>query len=109
MASEAELKAAGEKYVPKDYDPALYKLRHSLAHVLAQAVTERFPQARSTIGPPIEYGFYYDFDLDANPTEGQLEGIANRMRQIIKGKHPFHVREVSVDEARQIFKDNPYK
>jgi threonyl-tRNA synthetase len=109
MASEAELKAAGEKYIPKDYDPALYKIRHSLAHVLAQAVVEKFPQAKPTIGPPIEDGFYYDFDLDVNPTDGDLEWIANRMRQIIKGKHPFRVREVSAEEGRQIFKDNPYK
>jgi threonyl-tRNA synthetase len=109
MATEAELKAAGDKYVPKDYDPALYKLRHSLAHVLAQAVVEKFPQAKPTIGPPIEFGFYYDFDLDVNPTDGDLEWIGNRMRQIIKGKHAFKVREVSADEGRQIFKDNPYK
>src|SRR5688572_16708928 len=106
---EAELKAAGEKYIPKDYDPALYKLRHSLAHVMAQAVVEKFPQAKPTIGPPIEYGFYYDFDLDVSPTDGDLEWISNRMRQIIKGKHPFRVREVSADEGRAIFKDNPYK
>lgn len=109
MASEAELKAAGDKYIPKDYDPALYKLRHSLAHVLAQAVVEKFPQAKPTIGPPIEYGFYYDFDLDVNPTDGELEWIANRMKQIIKGKHAFRVREISADEGRQLFKDNPYK
>jgi threonyl-tRNA synthetase len=109
MASEAELKAAGEKYIPKDYDPTLYKLRHSLAHVLAQAVTERFPQSKPTIGPPIEFGFYYDFDLDANPSEEDLNWIADRMRQIIKGKHVFHVREVTADEGREIFKDNPYK
>jgi len=109
MASEAELKAAGEKYIPKDYDPTLYKLRHSLAHVLAQAVTERFPEAKPTIGPPIEYGFYYDFDLEANPSDADLNWIADRMRQIIKGKHPFQVREVSADEGREIFKDNPYK
>jgi len=109
MATESELKAAGERYIPKDYDPALYKLRHSLAHVMAQAVVEKFPQAKPTIGPPIEYGFYYDFDLDVNPTDGDLEWIANRMRQIIKGKHPFKVREVSADEGREIFKDNPYK
>src|SRR5688572_22682598 len=110
MASEAELKAAGEKRIPKDYPyPALYKPRHSLAHVMAQAVVEKFPQAKPTIGPPNEYGFYYDFDLDVNPTDGDLEWIANRMRQIIKGKHPFKVREVSADEARQLFKDNPYK
>ncbi len=109
MATEAELKAAGERYIPKDYDPALYKLRHSLAHVLAQAVVERFPQAVPTIGPPIEYGFYYDFDLDVNPTDSDLNWIADRMRAIIKGKHPFKVREVSADEGREIFKDNPYK
>jgi threonyl-tRNA synthetase len=109
MASEAELKAAGEKYIPKDYDPALYKLRHSLAHVLAQAVTERFPQAKPTIGPPIEYGFYYDFDLDDNPSDADLNWIADRMKQIIKGKHAFQVREVSAQEGREIFKDNPYK
>jgi threonyl-tRNA synthetase len=109
MATEAELKAAGDKYIPKDYDPALYKLRHSLAHVMAQAVVEKFPQAKPTIGPPIEYGFYYDFDLDVNPSDGDLEWISNRMRQIIKGKHAFRVREVSAEEGRQIFKDNPYK
>jgi threonyl-tRNA synthetase len=109
MASEAELKAAGEKYIPKDYDPRLYKIRHSMAHVLAQAVVERFPQAKPTIGPPIENGFYYDFDLDATPSDGDLEWVANRMRQIIKGNHPFTVREVSAEEGKRIFKDNPYK
>jgi threonyl-tRNA synthetase len=109
MATEAELIAAGDKYIPKDYDPALYKLRHSLAHVLAQAVVEKFPQAKPTIGPPNEYGFYYDFDLDVNPSPGDLEWIANRMRQIIKGKHAFKVREISADEGRALFKDNPYK
>jgi threonyl-tRNA synthetase len=111
MATESELKAAGEKHIPKDYDPALYKIRHSLAHVLAQAVVEKFPQAKPTIGPPTKdpEGFYYDFDLDVNPSDGDLEWIANRMRQIIKGKHPFKVRELGADEARQIFKDNPYK
>ncbi len=109
MASEAELKAAGDKYVPKDYDPTLYKLRHSLAHVLAQAVVEKFPQAKPTIGPPIEFGLYYDFDLDVNPSDGDLEWIANRMRQIIKGKHPFKVREISADEGRELFHTNPYK
>lgn len=109
MATEAELKAAGEKYIPKDYDPALYKLRHSLAHVLAQAVVERFPQAKPTIGPPIEFGFYYDFDLDVNPSDEDLAWITDRMQQIIKGKHPFRVREITADEGRAIFKDNPYK
>ena len=109
MASEAELKAAGDKYVPKDYDPALYKTRHSFAHVLAQAVTERFPQAKPTIGPPVEFGFYYDFDLDTQPSDADLNWIADRMRQIIKGKHAFRVREITAAEGRELFKDNPYK
>jgi threonyl-tRNA synthetase len=109
MASEAELKALGEQFIPKDYDPKLYKLRHSLAHVMAQAVVEKFPQAKPTIGPPIEFGFYYDFDLDVNPSDGDLEWITNRMRQIIKGKHHFRVREISAEEGRAVFKDNPYK
>lgn len=109
MASEAELKAAGEKYIPKDYDPALYKIRHSLAHVLAQAVTERFPQAKPTIGPPVEFGFYYDFDLDATPSDEDLEWITDRMRKIIRGKHAFKVREISADEGKDLFKDQPYK
>ena len=72
-------------------------------------MVEKFPQAKPTIGPPIEYGFYYDFDLDVNPSEEDLKEIADKMRRIIKGKHPFKVREVSADEGRQIFKDNPYK
>ncbi|HJZ59392.1 MAG TPA: threonine--tRNA ligase [Gemmataceae bacterium] len=109
MASEAELKAAGEKYVPKDYDPALYKIRHSMAHVLAQAVTERFPGAKPTIGPPIENGFYYDFDLDATPTDEDLAWITDRMRKIIRGKHAFKVREVAAAEGKELFKGNPYK
>ncbi len=109
MATEAELKAAAERYIPKGYDPRLYKIRHSFAHVMAQAVVERFPQAKPTIGPPIEHGFYYDFDLDVNPTEEDLQWIAERMRQIIRGNHPFQVREVAIEEARRIFANNPYK
>ena len=109
MASEAELKAAGEKYVPKDYDPALYKVRHSFAHVLAQAVVERFPNAKPTIGPPVEFGFYYDFDLEDAPSDADLNWISDRMRQIIKGKHAFQVREISAAEGKELFKNNPYK
>lgn len=109
MASEAELKAAGEKYVPKDYDPALYKIRHSFAHVLAQAVVERFPNAKPTIGPPVEFGFYYDFDIEETPELADLNWISDRMRQIIKGKHAFKVREISANEGKELFKANPYK
>ena len=97
-------------------DEKLYKIRHSLAHVMAQAVLELYPEAKLGIGPPIDSGFYYDFDLgqgeDGKPntfTPEDLEKIEKRMRQIIGGKHAFDYREVSAGEAREIFKDQPYK
>ncbi|MBM2850653.1 MAG: threonyl-tRNA synthetase, partial [Anaerolineales bacterium] len=88
----------------------LYKIRHSTAHVMAQAVMEMFPgQARIAIGPPIEDGFYYDFDLPRSLTPEDLEAVEKRMRQIVAGKHKFSRKEVSADEARVQFKDQPYK
>ena len=94
----------------------LYKIRHSAAHVMAQAVLELYPEAKIAIGPPIDTGFYYDFDLgqDENGrsrsfSPEDLEQIEKRMRQIIAGKHAFDYREVSADEARQLFADQPYK
>ena len=94
----------------------LYKLRHSAAHVMAQAVLELYPQAKIAIGPPIDTGFYYDFDLGRDAqgklvsfTPEDLEAIEKRMRQIIGGKHPFAYRQVSADEARALFADQPYK
>jgi threonyl-tRNA synthetase len=94
----------------------LYKLRHSAAHVMAQAVLELYPEAKLGIGPPIDTGFYYDFDLGKDEkgrprtfTPEDLEAIEKRMRQIIGGKHSFVYREVSAAEAREVFKDQPYK
>lgn len=106
---EAQLKAEAEKYIPPGYDPDLYKIRHSAAHIMAQAVMERFPGARIAIGPPVEDGFYYDFELPWSPTEEDLEWVEQRMKEIIQARYPFHVREVSVEEARELFKDQPYK
>ncbi len=87
----------------------LYKIRHSAAHIMAQAVVEMFPEAKYTIGPPVENGFYYDFDLPRNLTPEDLEKIEKRMRQIVQGKHEFKKQVISAEEARQIFKDQPYK
>ena len=94
----------------------LYKLRHSAAHVMAEAVLGLFPEAKIAIGPPIDTGFYYDFDLGRDAqgklisfTPEDLEAIEKRMRQIIAGKHPFVYRQVSADEARELFADQPYK
>jgi threonyl-tRNA synthetase len=87
----------------------LYKIRHSAAHVMAQAVMELFPDGKVTIGPPVENGFYYDFDLPRNLTPEDLAQIEKRMRQIVQVKHEFVKKIVSADEAREIFKNQPYK
>jgi len=92
-------------------DSQLYRIRHSAAHVMAQAVVEMFEpgDAKYSIGPPIENGFYYDFDLPRNLTPEDLKAIEKRMRQIIAGKHPFEKKVVSAEEAKQVFADQPYK
>jgi threonyl-tRNA synthetase len=87
----------------------LYRIRHSAAHVMAQAVVEMFPEAKYTIGPPVENGFYYDFDLPRNLTPEDLEAIEKRMRQIVQGKHEFKKTVLSAEEAKRIFADQPYK
>jgi len=87
----------------------LYKIRHSAAHVMAQAVVQMFPDAGIAIGPPIDDGFYYDFDLPRALTPDDLAEIEGRMRTIIAGKHAFIYREVSADEARQLFAGQTYK
>jgi threonyl-tRNA synthetase len=90
-------------------DTKLYRIRHSTAHVMAQAVLERFPGAGIAIGPPIEDGFYYDFDLPRPLTPEDLEAIEKRMRQIIKEGYDFKRKEVSAEEARKLFKGQKYK
>jgi len=87
----------------------LYKIRHSAAHIMAQAVLEMFPDGKFTIGPPIENGFYYDFDLPRNLTPEDLEQIEKRMRQIIQSRHEFKKTVVSGEKAKEIFADQPYK
>jgi len=87
----------------------LYKLRHSASHVMAQAVLEKFPEGKIAIGPPIENGFYYDFDLPRPLTPEDLEEIEARMREIIAAGHDFVYQEISAEEARQLFADQPYK
>jgi threonyl-tRNA synthetase len=87
----------------------LYKLRHSAAHIMAQAVLEMFPDGKIAIGPPIDSGFYYDFDLSRALTPDDLEVIEKRMREIIGEDHIFARREVSADEARALFEGQQYK
>jgi threonyl-tRNA synthetase len=98
--------------LPAGYDPDLYRIRHSAAHVLAQAVRDRFSAegpVRLGIGPPIEQGFYYDFDLPRPVTEEDLRWLEARMAEIVAADQPFDCREVSADEARALFRDEPFK
>ena len=101
----AEIKAA--RYEDSD----LYKIRHSVAHVMAQAITELFPpgEAKIAIGPPIADGFYYDFELPRQLTPEDFPAIETRMRAIIAEDHPFKRQVVSAAQARAQFKGQPYK
>lgn len=92
-------------------DDGLEVLRHSTAHVLAQAVLSLYPGATFSIGPPIEDGFYYDFDLPDGQTfsEDDLDRIEKKMKEIIGRKQPFIRAEVDRAEADVLFADHPYK
>ncbi|MBN2350943.1 MAG: threonine--tRNA ligase [Spirochaetales bacterium] len=92
-----------------DNDDILLKIRHSAAHVMAEAVIQIFPTAKIAIGPAIENGFYYDFDLPRTLTPEDLEEIEKLMKAVIKGKHTFTRQVVSRKEAEAMFKDQPYK
>ncbi|TCM42689.1 threonine--tRNA ligase [Kribbella sp. VKM Ac-2568] len=84
-------------------------IRHSTAHVLAQAVQDLFPDAKLGIGPPVENGFYYDFDVETPFTPEDLTKIEKKMQQIIKERQRFSRRVVSDDDARAELADEPYK
>ncbi len=88
---------------------ALDVLRHSTAHVLATAVREVRPEAAIGFGPPIEDGFYYDFDVDDPFTPDELERIEERMAEVAREAQPFERRVVTREEARELFSDDPLK
>ena len=82
---------------------------HSSSHVMADAVVRLFPHSKLTIGPPIEDGFYYDFDTDATFSDNDLARIEEEMARIVAADAPFARREVTAAEAREVFAGNPYK
>jgi threonyl-tRNA synthetase len=93
-----------------DKDPqALEVLRHSSAHVLATAVRQLFPQAKIGFGPPIEDGFYYDFEVERPFAPEDLEAIEKKMEEVVKADYPFVREEVDRAEAKRRFKDDPLK
>ena len=94
----------------------LYKIRHSAAHVMAEAVLEHFPEAKLAIGPPIEDGFYYDFDLGKNEqgkpntfAPEDLEKIEATMRKLLKKNAKFEQSSMAIDAAQERFASEPYK
>ncbi|MEL7156505.1 MAG: threonine--tRNA ligase [Actinomycetota bacterium] len=102
--------------VTAESDLGLETLRHSTAHVLAQAVLELWPGATFAIGPPIEDGFYYDFELPPGPdgtpqtfTDDDLERIEAKMRSIVEADQPFVRSELAAADAMELMADHPYK
>ena len=95
--------------VPVDSDDGRAIVRHSTAHVLAQAVQDLFPGAKLGIGPPITNGFYYDFDVEMPFTPDDVERIEKRMREILKQRQRFSRRIVTDEQARGELADEPYK
>ena len=92
-------------------EAGLHALRHSTAHLMAQAISDLHPGARFAIGPPIENGFYYDFDLPDGKTlsDADLEAIEKRMHELVKADQPFERHEVAMAEALELFANEPYK
>ena len=86
-----------------------HNMRHSAAHVLAEAVTKIFPDAKVTLGPPIKDGFYYDFDVEKPFTPENLKDITKLMQKIINKNSSFIGREVSKSEAFELVSGNQYK
>src|SRR3989344_2907174 len=85
-------------------------LRHSTAHLLAAAVIKLWPQAKRTIGPAIDNGFYYDFDFGATKiSEADFPKIEAEMHRLLPSWDKFNRQEVSTTEAKKLFTDNPYK
>jgi threonyl-tRNA synthetase len=99
------------KIITADSEQGLYTIRHSTAHVMAQAVLDLFPGATFGIGPPVEDGFYYDFALpgDAVFHPEDLDRIEARMREVIAEQQPFERDELDADEARRIFDGHRFK
>ena len=95
---------------PEEYRASqLYRIRHSTAHLMAAAVLELFPEGKIAIGPPIEQGFYYDFDLPRPLTEEDLDQIEARMRELLAANLDFQYQEITAEEGEALFADQPYK
>ncbi|MFC1525197.1 threonine--tRNA ligase [Candidatus Latescibacterota bacterium] len=104
LAPEAEV-----ELIPWDSDEAPWIYRHSMSHVMAQAVRRLFPEAKLAIGPAIDNGFYYDFEVTEPFSADDLKQIEKEMKRIVKQNHRFERLEVSQDEARDLLQGDTYK
>ena len=95
--------------ITNDMDEGLEVIRHSAAHIMAQAIKRLHPDVHFGVGPTIENGFYYDTDMEQQLTEEELPAIEKEMMEIVKANYPFERREVSREEALEIFQEDPYK
>ena len=95
--------------IKNEKDLELEKARHSMAHVLAKAVVSLYPEAKLTIGPAIEDGFYYDIELEKSITSEDIANIEKKMKEILNKGEDFVRKVVSKEEALKLFADNPYK
>ena len=93
----------------REKEEKMETMRHSASHIMAEAVLSMFPNAKFGIGPAIENGFYYDFELPRSLTPDDLPVIEEKMNEIVKSNTPFTRDEISKEEARKIFSDQPYK
>jgi len=98
-----------EQVKEKYEESKLYRIRHSAAHIMAEAVLEMFPEAQIAIGPPISDGFYYDFDLPRPLTPEDLKKIEKRMKKLASGQFEFKREVLTADEAREVFKGQVFK
>ena len=98
-----------EKVIDKIKDDPLFALRHSAEHIMHMAVESLFDGAKKVMGPPIEDGFYGDFDYDGKISVEDFPKIEERMQEIIDADLPLDIREASFDELKEVFKDNPFK
>ena len=106
---ELEQDGLGRDAFANEEEYRLHALRHSTAHVMAEAIAKVYPGAKFAFGPPVKDGFYYDVDVDHPITEGDLTRIEEEMRVIVKRNSTFQRRELSKDEAKEVFADQPFK
>lgn len=101
--------AAASEFNALSREEKLYRIRHSFAHVMADAVRRLFPHVKIAIGPPIENGFYYDFDMPHALSDADFGRIEEAMAETLRAKHPLVKADITRAEAQKLFADEPYK